>query len=72
MANKKVMERITGEAKFNKTYGDLPADKVQLEILKNQLIQNDLLDRNRRNTSNLVWFLIVVPIISWIIAWILF
>ncbi len=49
---------------FNKSYGNLSEEDIQKEILFSQKIMNQKLEKIRKNTSLLVWFLIVIPIIT--------
>ncbi len=54
--------------KFLDTYGDLKKDnKILKEILFVQNLQLDKLEKIRSNTSKLVWWLVVIPIITFII-----
>jgi len=53
---------------FNEKYGELSESEIQKEILFSQKIANIKLEKIRANTSNLVWFLIVIPIIFGILA----
>lgn len=55
------------EDKFNEKYGDLSEPEIQKEILFTLKMTNAKLEKIRANTSNLVWFLIVIPIIIGVI-----
>jgi len=48
---------------FNDKYGELSESEIQKELLFSQRITIEKLEKIRINTSNLVWFLIVIPII---------
>lgn len=48
---------------FNEEYGNLSESEIQKEILFNQLLINKKIEKIRINTSNLVWYLIVFPLI---------
>ncbi|WP_457610251.1 hypothetical protein [Lutibacter sp.] len=56
---------------FNEKYGELSENEIQKEILLSQKITNLKLEKIRSNTSNIVWFLIVIPTIFGFIAAIL-
>lgn len=43
--------------------GDLNESEIQKEILFAQLLTNDKLEKVRSNTSKIVWWIIVIPII---------
>lgn len=49
--------------RFENDYGSLNETEIQKEILYLQQLNLEKLERVRANTSNLVWFLIVIPII---------
>tara|TARA_B110001450_G_scaffold149708_1_gene139869 strand:- start:861 stop:1070 length:210 start_codon:yes stop_codon:yes gene_type:complete len=48
---------------FNEYWGDLNESEIQKEILFAQLLTNDKLEKVRSNTSKIVWWIIVIPII---------
>lgn len=52
---------------FEFEYENLSESEIQREILFNQLLMNKKLEKIRNNTSNLVWFLIVFPLIIGVI-----
>lgn len=58
-------EKITAmkRERFNKIYGDLQDKDIMREVLFKLHFQNELLDKTRSNTSKIVWWLIVIPII---------
>jgi len=49
---------------FNEKYKDLTESEIQKELLFTQRLSIEKLERIRTNTSTLVWFLIVIPIIA--------
>ena len=57
--------------KFNEKYKDFSDTELLKEFIYNQELTYAVLDRIRANTSNLVWFLIVIPIIVGVIVAIL-
>ena len=61
---KSTTPKLTPKRKaFNNRYGELTESEIQKEILFTQRLALDKLYRIRKNTSILVWFLIVLPII---------
>ena len=69
---KKEEQKLTPKRKkFNEKYIEYSDDEIQKEILFAQQLNIDKLEKIRANTSNLVWFLIVIPIIFGILAVIL-
>ncbi len=54
--------------RFNEKYSQLSENEIQKELLFAQQLSIDKLEKIRTNTSNLVWFLIVIPIVFGIIA----
>ena len=54
--------------KFNEKYKDFSETELLKEYIYNQELTYDKLEKVRANTSNLVWFLIVIPIIVVIIT----
>ena len=48
---------------FNEYWGDLNESEIQKEILFAQLLTNEKLEKVRSNTSKIVWWIIVIPII---------
>ena len=50
--------------KFNEQFGNLMEREILLEMLFTQNQINDKLERVRSNTSKMVWWLIVIPIIA--------
>ncbi len=48
-------------------YGDLSEKEVQREMLFAQRLSLEKLEKIRQNTSNLVWWLVVVPIVAAVI-----
>lgn len=48
---------------FNDKFGNYSDSEIQIELLFTQKRALERLERIRKNTSNLVWFLIVIPII---------
>ena len=48
---------------YNEYWGDLNESEIQKEILFAQLLTNDKLEKVRSNTSKIVWWIIVIPII---------
>jgi len=49
--------------KFIETYGELDQNETLKELLFAQQLQLEKLEKIRSNTSNLVWWLIAIPII---------
>ena len=61
---KKEEQKLTPRRKrFNEKYNDLSESELQKELLFTQQLTIEKLEKIRKNTSNLVWFLIVIPII---------
>jgi len=54
--------------KFLETYSDLDDSETLKEILFAHSVQIEKLERIRSNTSMLVWWLIAIPIILFILA----
>lgn len=54
--------------RFNEKYNKFTESEIQKELLFAQQFTIDKLEKIRVNTSNLVWFLIVIPIILGILA----
>ncbi len=54
--------------KFNEQFAELSESEIQKEILFYQVVINRKLETIQSNTSKMVWFLIVIPIILAIIA----
>jgi hypothetical protein len=48
---------------FNEYWGDLNESEIQKEILFAQFLTNEKLEKVRSNTSKIVWWIIVIPII---------
>ena len=48
---------------FNDYFKDFTESEIQKEILFAQHLTNDKLEKVRSNTSKVVWWLIVIPII---------
>lgn len=48
---------------FIKLYGNLSESEVQQEILYTHKLSLDKLESIRKNTSMLIWFLVVIPIL---------
>ena len=48
---------------FDDYFKDFTESEIQKEILFAQLLTNDKLEKVRSNTSKIVWWLIVIPII---------
>ncbi|MDX8552936.1 hypothetical protein MK851_04760 [Tenacibaculum sp. 1B UA] len=66
---KKKEQKLTPKKKrFNEKYNDFSDSEIQRELLFAQQLTIDKLEKIRTNTSNLVWFLIVIPIIFGILA----
>ena len=66
---KKEEQKLTPRKKrFNEKYNDFSDSEIQRELLFTQQLTIDKLEKIRTNTSNLVWFLIVIPIIFGILA----
>jgi hypothetical protein len=57
----------TVRKKFNEQFGNLTEREILLEMLFTQNQTIDKLEKVRSNTSSLVWWLIVIPIIAGII-----
>ena len=53
---------------FNEKYYDFTKSEIQKELLFTQQLTIEKLEKIRANTSILVWFLIVIPIIFGILA----
>ena len=61
---KKKEKELTPKRKyFNDKYKDLTESEIQKELLFAQQLTIDKLEKVRTNTSNLVWFLIVLRLI---------
>lgn len=54
--------------RFNEKYNEFTESEIQKELLFVQQFTIDKLEKIRVNTSNLVWFLIVIPIILGILV----
>ena len=66
---KKEQQKLTPKRKrFNEKYNEFTESEIQKELLFAQQLTIDKLEKIRANTSNLVWFLIVIPIILGILA----
>ena len=52
---------------FNEKYDNLNEIEIQKEILFSQRLMLEKLEQIRTNTSTLVWFLIIIPIIVGVI-----
>ena len=48
---------------FDDYFKDFTKSEIQKEILFAQLLTNDKLEKVRSNTSKIVWWIIVIPII---------
>ncbi len=55
---------------FNEKYGEMSGQELLQENLFAQQIQIEKLEKIRSNTSQLVWWLVAIPIIIVIIAFI--
>ncbi|WP_406683327.1 hypothetical protein N1F78_11600 [Seonamhaeicola sp. MEBiC1930] len=55
---------------FVKTYGELDDSETLKEILFTQKCIFEKLEQNRSNTSKLVWWLIAIPIIFFLFAFV--
>lgn len=60
---KQTSEILPSRKAFDKIYGELPDNEIQQEILFTHKLSLDKLERIRKNTSTLVWFIIIIPII---------
>jgi ABC-type nickel/cobalt efflux system permease component RcnA len=66
---KKEEQKLTPKRnRFNEKYNEFTESEIQKELLFAQQLTIDKLEKIRTNTSNLVWFLIVIPIILGILA----
>lgn len=66
---KKEQLKLTPKRKrFNEKYNEYNVNDIQKELLYTQQITIDKLEKIRANTSNLVWFLIVVPTVLGVLA----
>lgn len=67
-------DKITGfklsdkQNHFREKYKDFSDRDMMIELLLAQSIQIDKLERNRSNTSKMVWFFIGIPIILFFLA----
>ena len=57
--------------RFMLTYGHMDEKEMLREMLFAQQIQIDKLERTRKNTSTLVWFLVAIPFVFGILAFML-
>ena len=57
---------------FNERFDDLNDSDIQKEILFAKYLNIDKLERIRVNTSVLIWFLIIIPIIITLVTMTLF
>ncbi|MGO2357396.1 hypothetical protein [Mesonia sp.] len=60
---KQTSEILPSRKAFDKIYGELSDNEIQQEILFTHKLSLDKLERIRKNTSTLVWFIIIIPII---------
>ena len=56
--------------KFIETYGDLDESQTLKEILYANSLQIEKLEKIRSNTSMLVWWLVAIPIMLFILAFV--
>jgi hypothetical protein len=64
MKMKNAQTNVTPKRKvFNEKFEDYSDSEVLKELLFTQRITVERLENIRKNTSNLVWFLIVIPIV---------
>jgi len=63
MEKANITEVSKRKQKFNEKYKDFSDTELLKEYVYNQELTYDKLEKIRANTSNLVWFLIVIPII---------
>ncbi|QLE00711.1 hypothetical protein HX109_03715 [Galbibacter sp. BG1] len=56
------------QKQFRVKYKDYTDKDMMIELLMSQSIQIEKLERNRSNTSKMVWFFIGIPIIIFAIA----
>lgn len=56
------MKKIKRE-EFDEKYKDFSSNQLLIEQIYKQELNHRMLDRIRSNTSTLIWFLIVIPII---------
>ena len=69
---KKEQQKLTPKRKrFNEKYNEFNENEIQKELLFTQQLTIEKLEKIRTNTSNLVWFLIIIPIIFGVLATIL-
>jgi hypothetical protein len=54
--------------RFNENFGEFSDSEIQKEILMYQILENQKLDAIKSNTSKMVWFLIVIPIVIAVVA----
>ncbi|MCB0802446.1 MAG: hypothetical protein KDB74_05050 [Flavobacteriales bacterium] len=60
-------ELIESRKEFNQKYDDFDEVQILKEILYAQTLQVDKLERLRANSSKLVWWLVAIPIISFVL-----
>ena len=59
---------------FNDYFKDFTESEIQKEILFAQLLTNDkleIIEKVRSNTSKIVWWIIVIPIIAAVIVFVI-
>ena len=65
--SQQIISRYKGLTKFKETYGEMTEKELQLEILRELQGQTEILQKTKSNTSMMVWWLIVIPIVLTII-----
>ena len=63
MEKKKEMNLTPKRKRFNEKYNELGESEIQKELLFAQQLIIEKLERVRANTSTLVWFIIIIPVI---------
>ena len=67
----KIVKASGMRKKFNEEYGSKSSDEIQKEILYQLLRSNSIAEKTRSNTSTLITWLVLIPIIMGSILWIL-